>query len=357
MNLAFKKLISITKTPILTSTYEFQKVGFIRFNSTKKDVKLEVNSELDTILSHFDAPIRFACGYGSGVFKQLGYSSNDLPQVDLIFGVTHPAHWHSENFRKNRHHYSGMSKLGSGFVSMVQDNFGAGIYYNPYCKIGNLKVKYGVISIEKLVNDLVHWDTLYLAGRMQKPLKILKDDPHVKIANQINRSHALRASLLMLPKTFTIEELFTVLVSISYMGDFRMIVGENPKKVQNIVKAQHQFLEEIYHPVIDAFPNLSRNGDIIEQVYDDEMTNKIAKKLPVKLRKVLKNEYIIATRAPMNTEVEYKRSSDMKKATEQALSNIVKESALTQSVKGLFTAGITRSIWYIKEKLSKMFRK
>jgi len=327
-----------------------------RFIFTIKKGDLQVNSDLDQVLSHFNAPIRFACGYGSGVFKQLGYDSSIKPQVDIIFGVTHPQHWHSQNFKQNSHHYSFMRYFGSGFVSYVQEKIGAGIYYNPYCEIAGLKVKYGVVSAEKLVDDLVHWDTLYLAGRMQKPLKILRDDPHIKIANQINRSHALRASLLTLPETFDLHDLFMKLVGISYMGDFRMTFGENPNKVANIVKAQRQFLEEIYNPVIDAFPNLIRNNNTILQEFDAKMVQSTIAKLPEKFRKILEYEYRIQTPKMFHGDVDYKRGPELDKATSRALTRIVQDIAITQSIKGLFTAGFARSASYVGEKILKRFK-
>ena len=36
---------------------------------------------LQEILSHFNAPIRFACGYGSGIYKQAGYDSTSVNLV------------------------------------------------------------------------------------------------------------------------------------------------------------------------------------------------------------------------------------------------------------------------------------
>jgi translocator assembly and maintenance protein 41 len=32
------------------------------------------------------------------------------------------------------------------------------------------RVKYGVISMDALLKDLTEWDSLYVAGRMQKPV-------------------------------------------------------------------------------------------------------------------------------------------------------------------------------------------
>ena len=49
-------------------------------------------NKLKNFIKDFNAPIKFACAYGSGVFKQSGY--NDTPMIDLIFGVTNPENWH-----------------------------------------------------------------------------------------------------------------------------------------------------------------------------------------------------------------------------------------------------------------------
>ncbi|KXN71744.1 mitochondrial matrix Mmp37 [Conidiobolus coronatus NRRL 28638] len=355
--ISFNSLKSRSSLYLINNTLKASSLSK-KFYSTEAPPKtqLKVNEELDQILTEFNVPVRFACGYGSGVFKQLGYDANQAsPQVDLIFGVSHPEHWHSQNFKKNPHHYSGMKYLGSNFVSKIQ-NVGAGIYYNPYCQIGNLKVKYGVVSMDRLINDLLKWETLYLAGRMQKPLRILQDDPQIKIANQINRSIALRASLLMLPETFTSKDLFMALTSISYTGDIRMTIGENPKKIENIVLAQSEFFEEIYNPIIDAFPNLSRMGNgILKQDYSDKLVPMIINKLPLKFGSYLESEYKLQTKQ-FGDKIEYKRCPELVQSTIQAFSHIVKEPAFNQTVKGLFTAGLTRSLRYVGEKLSKRFQ-
>ena len=128
------------------------------------------------ILHDFHAPIRFALAYGSGVYKQHGYSNvqkQQEPMVDFIFGVTHPEHWHALNIRQNRHHYSSLANFGSGTVATIQESFGAGLYYNPDVTIQGRRVKYGVVGIEDLLKDLTDWNTLYIAGRMQKPVMLI----------------------------------------------------------------------------------------------------------------------------------------------------------------------------------------
>ena len=141
--------------------------------------KLAVNNSSDLALKKivecFDAPIRFCAAYGSGVFPQEtpGTVLGKEPIVDLIFGVTHAQHWHSLNIRQNPHHYSYLRFLGSKAVETVQCRFGAGIYYNTNCIVAGRSIKYGVITISDLLDDLRDWDTLYCAGRMQKPVRTL----------------------------------------------------------------------------------------------------------------------------------------------------------------------------------------
>lgn len=137
-----------------------------------------LKSQLQAILTRFDAPIRYAFAYGSGIFPQLSYPSaastqhkqENLPMMDLIFGVTHPEHWHSLNLRQHPQHYATLMKsLGSPAITSLQ-RMGAGVYFHPYIHMDGVIIKYGVIAIDDLLNDLNDWSTFYMAGRMQKPV-------------------------------------------------------------------------------------------------------------------------------------------------------------------------------------------
>lgn len=66
-------------------------------------------------------------------------------------------------------------------------------------------IKYGVIGTETLCRDLTTWDTLYAAGRLQKPVLALKESEAVTAANRQNHLSALITSLLLLPQQFTAQ--------------------------------------------------------------------------------------------------------------------------------------------------------
>lgn len=250
----------------------------------------DFKESLRQILWQFRAPIRYAFAYGSGVFGQVGgsekgstgldpklisphpnppkaveeWQKGGAKVMDFIFGVSHTQHWHSLNLTQHPDHYSALRYLpySSAAISRLQDSVGAGVYFNPYITVNGVMIKYGVVNLDTLASDLSDWNTLYLAGRLQKPVKILRDDPRIRLANQINLLSALRVALLMLPEKFTERQLYEKIAGLSYMGDPRMLyipglgASENMAKVQNIVGAQLPGFRQLYVPLIENLPNI-----------------------------------------------------------------------------------------------------
>lgn len=257
----------------------------------------ELQAELEAILSQFRAPIRYAFAYGSGVFKQSGYSAAQKPMLDYIFAVSHPSHFHSINVNQHPDHYSLLSRLlGSDVVSFVQQKVGAGVWFNVECVVNGRIIKYGIVSVDTIVRDLLDWDTLYLAGRMHKPLNILRDDPRIRLANQVNLSSAVRTALLLLPETFSEDDLYTEIAGLSYRGDFRMAVGENPRKVRNIVEAQEDLFQRLYRPILKAYhKNISYVGPegsgSIRQDVNPRARAELARRLPKNLKESVYSIY------------------------------------------------------------------
>ena len=65
-------------------------------------------------------------------------------------------------------------------------------------------IKYGVIGTQLLYDDLQHWDSLYIAGRMQKPVLMLKDYAKLPMARKNNLDAAFTMALLLLPDSFSL---------------------------------------------------------------------------------------------------------------------------------------------------------
>ncbi|KAF9316169.1 Mitochondrial translocator assembly and maintenance protein 41 [Podila horticola] len=317
----------------------------------------QLKAVVDSI--HHKAPIRYAFAYGSGVFAQKGYDSKKKPMVDFVFGVSHPQHWHSLNLQANPHHYSLLGKFGSKAVAMTQERFGAGIYFNPFVEVNGMNIKYGVVSVDTLCNDLLNWETMYLSGRLHKPVKILIDDPRTRLSNQVNLFNATRVALLSLPKRFTSEELFYKIAGLSYLGDFRMSIGENPHKVQNIVNAQLAQFHRLYDPLLGNLSNVTtlREGHL-EQDDSPLVRSRTFQKLPPKLKQGVLYRYHSAL-SKAGVEIEGKEiqsvatAPDLDKYLQSTIHSIVQIPALSQSIKGIATAGLLKTGKYGMEKLGK----
>ncbi|KAK1749825.1 mitochondrial matrix Mmp37-domain-containing protein [Echria macrotheca] len=377
----------------------------------------EFKEVLKQVPWQFRAPIRYAFAYGSGVFPQS--KSNRVPtaeevraihpkaplavqrmqngtpkMIDFIFGVTHTQHWHSLNMKQHRDHYSSLASLGSGAVSYVQDKWGAGVYFNPYIVVNGILIKYGVVQLDTLEKDLAEWDTLYLAGRLQKPVKILRDDPKIRLANQMNLLSALRTALLLLPPEFTEEQLYATIAGISYLGDPRMALPtENPSKVKNIVGNNMTNFRRLYLPLIDTLPNVDFNdpgskekdwvwGDAnlnLVQDMDPIKRGNMVRRLPKAFRSRLyfqyqkkfaipqedfdkmmaesRNEDSIAFKRREGGGFERRIAQDDPEELRKYIRSVIKQSiswpATTQSLKGPLTSGFRKTWRYLMEKMGK----
>ena len=195
---------------------------------------------MEKILSSFPA-VQFAFAYGSGVIEQTSSSpSSPAPSsldtlIDLVFVVDDPLDWHTRNMALNPSHYTPIIPFSPPWVAFIQSKVGARVWYNVYISVPSIPsrlMKYGVISTSDLMRDLLSWKWLYIAGRLQKPVQILQSNLEIESAVQRNVEQALRVALLLMPRLFNEVDLFRGVASLSYIGDPRMLVGENPKKVR-----------------------------------------------------------------------------------------------------------------------------
>jgi translocator assembly and maintenance protein 41 len=166
------------------------------------------------------------------VFDQVGYASRGLngipspdsttksrkeqPLVDFLFSTSHPSHFHAINLQKNPTHYPRLFRwLGPEAIARVQE-WGGGVWFvtDVDVKLDNLnlpatasgsssssstnsetvpesetvRIKYGIISTDALCTDLLDWTTLYVSGRLHKPVRIVKGaaDRRVLVAAQVS---------------------------------------------------------------------------------------------------------------------------------------------------------------------------
>jgi len=240
-------------------------------------------------------------------------------------------------------------------ISYLNDSrsFGAGYWYNPMVTIplskfaGGRSVKYGVVRYDRLLEDMVSWTDLYGAGRLHKPVSIIKGSLDAELAMTTNRQHAVNVALLLLPDKFTDLELFSEIAAISYKGDARLLVGgENPKKIQNLVAPNLSSYRLIYSDIVKKMMSTEQSFNIREVgtssnglvSYEKNISYKtphdVLSALPENVRAVMG-----IAKAPGIAIAAVNSPLQIKKAVNSAIGSIVRRSSLAQSVKGGVSAG------------------
>ncbi|NWU92606.1 TAM41 protein, partial [Upupa epops] len=304
--------------------------------------------KLRRVLAQFPPELSLAFAYGSGVFQQAGvapgFGENNM--LDFVFAVDDSVTWHMMNLLKNRSHYSFLKAFGPKQISSVQ-SYGAGIYYNTLVPCNGRMIKYGVISTDVLIDDLLHWKTLYVAGRLQKPVKILTQNENSKLQAALvsNLKSAVTAAFLMLPESFSEEDLYLQIAGLSYSGDFRMVIGEDKSKVQNIVKPNIPHFQKLYSNILQDCPQVvykHRQGRL-EASIDKSPEGQFSQLMA--LPRTLQQQITSLVDPPgKNRDVEeillqVAHDPDCGFVVHQGISRIVRSSSIVQSAKTILTAG------------------
>ncbi|XP_075688466.1 phosphatidate cytidylyltransferase, mitochondrial isoform X2 [Rhinoderma darwinii] len=241
--------------------------------------------------------------------------------------------------------------------------YGSAVFKQIGASQTNAKViKYGIVSTDTLIEDLLHWRTLYIAGRLHKPVKILvqKENGRLRAALTTNLKSAVLASFLMLPESFSEEDLYLQITGLSYSGDFRMIIGEDKAKVMNIVRPNIGHFQKLYSNILQECPQAvfkPAQGKIeVDKSPEGQFLQLMS--LPKTLQQ---NITVLVDQPGRNRDVEevllqVAQDPDCGLVVQQAIFGIVKSSSLSQSAKGIVTAGVKKTISYSAKKLYKMMQ-
>ena len=316
-----------------------------------------------------------AFAYGSAVFTQQGYSEAQqrAAMMDLVFVVEDADSWHAANLQRHATHYSSAGRwLGArGLLSWVQNEIGAGMYYNQ-CDFGGRRLKYGVITQAVLADDLCEWNSLYVSGRLHKPVEPLQPWPDdIERMVSSNRRAALDASLLLLPERFSEDELWETLCGLSYAGDVRMGFGESHAKPIGIAGHQAALLATLYAEPLSKARLRPACGEGASRMQDASLAARIHRltALPTNAQRTLLAELhggmaqpgsgtssaldAAARRLWWSAGSDAEANRRLAAALRTALSRVVRASSLAQTIKGIASAGVGTSINYAIGKIRK----
>lgn len=321
-----------------------------------------VESPLHRILSHLPGQMQMAFAYGSGVFQQEGHKDVSQNMIDFIIAVDDPVSWHRENIKLNGKHYSFLKYFGARYINRVQSQYGAGVYFNTLVPCEGRLIKYGVIGTDELEIDLLDWETLYVSGRLHKPVKMLKAPSKSSLiaALEINLKSAVHAALLLLPDEFSEIGLYTTIAGLSYSGDFRMVIGEDRNKVSNIVGPNVERFRRLYENILDNEEHLfwNKSKGSLEQYPNHAVQYHHLNLLPKMVQMNLVAVRNVSGRYYDTEEVirSFAHSSQCDKYVAKSIEEIVRKSSRSQSIKTIFTAGLKKSVVYSCKKLKKMVK-
>ncbi|XP_044495719.1 phosphatidate cytidylyltransferase, mitochondrial-like isoform X3 [Mangifera indica] len=296
--------------------------------------------------------VEFCCVYGSTLHPN---NKDKSAMVDYILGVSDPLQWHSQ-------------------ITQVADDIGVGVHFNPFVIWNDKMLKYGVVRMRDLVQDVLNWEKIYLSGRLQKPVHILVDNLDIANTNSVNLRAALSAALLLLPSKFTQEDLFAKICSLSYMGDLRMLFAEDKNKVKKIVQGQFDLFHSMYKPFLQEyeardFLRVSLSGTDQANISQDcglPVTCSLVSSLPLAIRsqmgkklgqKKIINELRNAHFAGQAiNEVIIGSREEASKCMQGVLRRIVMISSARQAVSGLLAVGGINATKYLANKMQKAWK-
>ena len=281
--------------------------------------------------------------YGSSIAFQAGYKATEKKQVDLIVIVDDIKKFYEENLIRNKYMYGLTPRLYFKHAKEETLKKGACICYTADIKYGIDSFKMGVIEKEDVLDDLLNWKTYYIAGRFQKEMRTIQKDKEIELANEVNKRNALTVALLLLDKEKpTLMDLYETICSLSYMGDSRKnFKAEDPRKIQKLASGSKEHFDKEYTAKTDLF-TVSKDGTI---KIDQEKVFKKMAELPQELY-----EKIVDA-------IGHKRLDEslpeIRGAIVEYLTTIIKKSSMAQTVKGLKTTGLFKSLKYAFAKLEK----
>ncbi|KAL7494190.1 hypothetical protein ACHAWT_006269 [Skeletonema menzelii] len=381
----WRSTIDTIPSRTFSSTIQNQDTTTEERKQSKKSPLLTINNELSAIVNLFPTTgLDYAFGYGSGVLKQ---QSSSAGMVDVILAVDDTYEWHKQNLEAHPHHYSGFARVGGDrFVHWMQ-NLGARLYFHPFVDVDinitsddgidvtnqhpttiQREIKYGIVSTDDLIEDLTCWKYLYLAGRMHKPtveIDLIINAEHeeqsivvnrrdeIAEAQQQNLLAAVSASILLHggeesnDMILPIIQIYNTIAGISYAGDIRMQTGaEDPNKVKKLVETpgMQALWDGMYSTI---FNDMQRSGILTKDDVKLEIDfNDIAMR-----KQLIQN---LPNRLQLDEIVGVKDSIlQGSKLLRAELARIVAPAAKSQSIKGFFSAGVSKSFKYAMAKFAK----
>lgn len=188
-------------------------------------------------------------------------------------------------------------------------------------------------------------------------MEIIKETNSSQLQNalQSNLRAAVHTTLLILPETFSEYDFYFAISNLSYAGDFRMTFGENKNKVRNIVQPQLANFRELYRPILQQFHSYvdfpTGEAQCHQDLHPETKLHHLMQLPMVPQQRIVKFWNHGGLQQDMEDvlrAVAY--DIDCAIILRQILKDLVWQSSVRQSLKGVLTAGFLKSIKYSAKK-------
>ena len=220
--------------------------GLPRMTETAKSPFVE--SAAAYLKERYGAHVAALLAYGSRVFGLARAGS----AYDFWLIVGDVAAFHEDNAAFYRTNLN----VKSTPAEQVALNREGPLFYS--LREGGMTIKIAVLGereFVRLCRDV--WWTV--KGRMQKPVRSFASTPAVDAAILAARREGVACGLNLAPKEFTLDELLTKIVGLSYRAEVRP--EAKATKIRSIVASGREQLAAVYCPLLDELAYVERRGD------------------------------------------------------------------------------------------------
>ena len=191
-------------------------------------------------------------GYGSGMYKQKGYSENDKPDKDILVVVDNLHRFLTEDYHLNKYHFGEETSNKYKNIKDKNTNF---FYHQIGClKFSKNGVGYKLLVVEQkaLEKDIKSWKYYGPAARLSKPILYDEIPQDIEELIDYNRKSTATVALLANPDDHVMgNKLYNTISNLSYIGDWRMLAHfEKSTKASDIVAGAEAFYNETYGPLL-----------------------------------------------------------------------------------------------------------
>lgn len=184
------------------------------------------------LLRQIFPPVEFAF-FGNFINRyKRQIKTKQLPSIDVIMAVKDPIEFHKANLKMNKTHYTYFVRSTHGRIVHKMQNIGARMHFNIIRLDNNdeikvmsdgeeqsVKMRYGIISLDDMLRDLQHWETLLSSSFMQRPYEELEQGQRydeVQDKQRTNLKSALAYAALTTPSGSNVKDLYKNIVEIPH---------------------------------------------------------------------------------------------------------------------------------------------